>query len=172
LFDRGDAVKNAMVAALRAVLAMTLAGSVFVQAVMVPLMAIDLEEADRDVAHLQIPFATTLILIVLTAQVFVVCVWRLVTMVRRETVFSHAAFRYVDTMVGAAAVASLLTFVLGMILAPGDAVAPGIVLIVGGVAVVAAGIALTVLVLRTLLAQAISSRAEAHELRSELDVVI
>jgi hypothetical protein len=37
---------------------------------------------------------------------------------------------------------------------------------------VAAGIGLVVLVLRTVLAQAISRQTEAHELRAELDEVI
>ena len=37
-----------------------------------------------------------------------VCVWRLLTMVRRGTVFSHAAFRYVDIVIGAIAAASVL----------------------------------------------------------------
>jgi hypothetical protein len=161
-----------MVVALRAVLAVTLAGSVFVQAVMVPLMAIDLEEADPDVAHLQIPFAVIMVLAIVTAQVTVVCVWRLVTMVRRGTVFSPAAFRYVDIMIGAAGAASVLAFALAVVLAPGDAVAPGVVLLVCGGSVVAAGIGLIVLVMRTLLAQAISREAEAHELRAELEEVI
>ncbi len=116
------AVGSLMVVALRGVLAAALAGSVFVQVVMVPLMAIDLKEADPDVAHLQIPFAVIMILVILTAQVTAVCVWRLVTMVREETVFSHDAFRYVDIMIGAAAAAAALAFALGIVLAPGDAV--------------------------------------------------
>jgi hypothetical protein len=101
-----------------------------------------------------------------------VCVWRLLTMVRRGTVFSHAAFRYVDVVIGAAAVASLLTFWLGFTLAPGEAVAPGIVLLIGGAAVLIGGVALTVLVLRMLLAQAVALDAEAHHLKAELDEVI
>jgi hypothetical protein len=161
-----------MVVALRAVLAMTLAGSVFVQVVMVPLMAIDLEEADPNVAHLQVPFAVIMILGIVTVQVNVVCIWRLVTMVRRGTVFSPDAFRYVDVLVGAAAAATLLALALGVVLAPGDAVPPGMVLLIGGAAVVAAGVGLVVLVMRTLLAQAISRDVEAHELRAELDEVI
>jgi len=75
-------------------------------------------------------------------------------------------------MIAAAAAAALLAFGLGMVLAPGDAVPPGLVLLVGGGAVVAAGIGLIELVLRTLLAQAISRQAEAHELRAELNEVI
>jgi hypothetical protein len=165
-------VGSMMVLALRGVLAATLAGSVFVQVVMVPLMAIDLVEADPDVAPLQIPFDAILILVMVTGQVTALCVWRLVTMVSEGTVFSPRAFRYVDTMIAAAAAAALLAFGLGMVLAPGDAVPPGLVLLVGGGAVVAAGIGLIELVLRTLLAQAISRQAEAHELRAELNEVI
>lgn len=52
-----------------------IAGSGFVQVVMVPLMAADFEEADPQVADLQIPFASIMILIVLTAQVTAVCDW-------------------------------------------------------------------------------------------------
>jgi hypothetical protein len=161
-----------MVVALRTVLAAMLAGSVFVQVVMVPLMAIDLEEADPDMAHLQIPFAVIVVLGIVTAQVVLVCVWRLVTMVRRGTVFSEDAFRYVDAMIWAAGAAAVLAFALGVVLAPGNAVPPGMVLLIGGGAVTAAGIGLVILVMRTLLAQAISREAEAHELRTELSEVI
>jgi hypothetical protein len=150
----------------------TLVGSVFFQAVMVPLMVVDLEEADNVVVDLRIPFAVTMVLIVVTCQAFAVCLWRLVTMADRGTVFSTRAFRFVDTMIGAAGAACALLLVLGCILAPGEAVPPGMVLLVGGTAVVAAGIGLTVLVLRALLAQAIARDHEARDLRSELDVVI
>jgi hypothetical protein len=93
-------------------------------------------------------------------------------MVRRGTVFSHAAFRYVDIVIGAAAAASLLTFALGVTLAPGEAVAPGIVLLIGGGGVMIAGVALVVLVMRTLLAQAVAREAEAQHLQAELNEVI
>ena len=112
------------------------------------------------------------------AQVTLVCIWRLLTMVRRGTVFSHAAFRYVDVVIGAAAAASLLTFGFAVTLArmnrsiQDDAVAPGFVLLICGAAVMAAGIALLVLVLRMLLAQAVARDAEAHHLQAELDEVI
>ena len=86
--------------------------------------------------------------------------------------FSHAAFRYVDVVTGALAAASVLTFGLGVVLAPGEAVAPGVVILIGGAAVLIAGMALIVLVLRMLLAQAVARDAEAHDLRAELDEVI
>ncbi|MEU2184691.1 DUF2975 domain-containing protein [Streptomyces thermolilacinus] len=154
---------NLPVLGLRAVLVMLLAGSLFVQAVMVPLLAADLEEVGGDLAHLRVPVLVILLLGIVTAQVVLVCVWRLVTMVRRGTVFSHDAFRYVHIVIGAMVAAALLVFALGTLLAPGEAVAPGVVLLVGGVGVAILGVALVVLVLRMLLAQATGMRAELEE---------
>ena len=158
--------------ALRLVIAGGLLGSLFVQTVMVPLLAIDMRGADPEVLALRAPLIVIVVLGIVTVQVVMVCVWRLLTMVRRGTVFSHAAFRYVDVVIGAVAVASLLLFGLGVLLAPGEAVAPGVVLLIGGAAVLVAGIGLVVLVMRTLLAQAVARDAEASSLQAELDEVI
>ncbi|TDK28118.1 DUF2975 domain-containing protein [Arthrobacter crusticola] len=163
---------NLTVIALRVVLVMMFAGSVFVQIVMVPLLGVDLREADPDVAAIRTPLVVLTVLTILALQAAVVCVWGLLTMVRRGTVFSSSAFRLVDIVIGAFAVASLLTFGLGVALAPGEAVAPGVVLLIGGVAVMIAAVALIVLVLRALLAQAVDRDAEARKLRTELDEVI
>jgi len=157
------------VLALRIVLAIALAGSLFVQTVMVPLFWADLDEAP---AGVRISLVVIVILGIVTMQVTAVCVWRLLTMIRRGTVFSPAAFRYVDIVIGAVSAASLLTFGLAVTLAPGEAVAPGIVLLICGASLVVAGVALIVLVLRMLLAQAVALDAEAHHLKSELDEVI
>jgi hypothetical protein len=162
---------NPTVLALRIVLAMLLAGSLFVQAVIVPLLAIDLEEAGAELAR-RIAIVVITLLLIVAVQVILVCVWRLLTMVRRGTVFSHAAFRYVDVVIGAASAAALLVFGIAVTLAPGEAVAPGIVLLVCGLAVMVAGVALIVLVLRMLLAQAVARDAEADQLQAELDEVI
>jgi hypothetical protein len=45
-----------------------------------------------------------------SVQVALICVWRLVTMVRRGTIFSYAAFRYVDGVIGAIVAAALAPF--------------------------------------------------------------
>ncbi|MER7830914.1 DUF2975 domain-containing protein [Streptomyces sp. NPDC095602] len=154
---------NLPVLGLRAVVVMLLTGSVFVQAVMVPLLAADLDDVGGELAHLRVPVLVILLLGIVTAQVVLVCVWRLVTMVKRGTVFSHAAFRYVHIVIGAMVAAALLVFTLGTLLAPGEAVAPGVVLLLGGVGVAVLGVALVVLVLRMLLAQAAGMRAELEE---------
>jgi hypothetical protein len=155
------------VLALRAVLGALLVGALFVQAVMVPLLAADL----RDFG-LRVPVIVIVLLGLVTAEVVLVCVWRLVTMVRRGTVFSHGAFRYVHVVIGAMVTAALLVFALGVVLAPGEAVAPGVVLLIGGVGLAVLGVALIVLVLRMLLAQAVDRDAEASRMQAELAEVI
>ena len=160
------------VLALRAVLVALLGGSVFVQTVMVALFAQDLNDLDTDLRYLRTPLLVIIVVGILTAQVVLVCVWRLLTMAKRGTVFSHAAFRYVHIVIGAVVAAAMLTFALGFLLAPGEAVPPGVVALIGGVGVAILGVALVVLVLRMLLAQAVARDAEASRLRSELDEVI
>ncbi len=157
------------VAALRLVIALVLLGSLFVQAVIAPLLWQDLDDAP---AGVRTPVVAIFVLGILTVQVSAVCVWRLLTMVRRGTVFSHAAFRYVDVIFVSIACASALAFALGVVLAPGEDVAPGIVLLIGGLGVLIAGVALVVLVLRMLLAQAVARDAQAQQLQAELDEVI
>jgi hypothetical protein len=160
------------VLALRAVLMALLAGSLFVQTVMVALLANDLEELDAELAYLRTPILVITVLGIATAQVVLVSVWRLVTMVRRGTVFSHAAFRYVHIVIGAFVAAALVVFALAVVLAPGEAVAPGVVLLIGGIVLALLGVALIVLVLRMLLAQAVARDVEAARMRAELDEVI
>ena len=154
--------------ALRIVIALCLAGSLFVQVVIVPLFWADLENAPL---WGRISLVVIIVLGILTMQVTAVCVWQLLSMVRKDSVFSHAAFRYVDVIFAAVAAASVLTFALAVILAPGGT-APGIVGLICGISLAVAGAALVVLVLRMLLTQALARDAEAQHLRSELDEVI
>ncbi|WP_017198195.1 DUF2975 domain-containing protein [Arthrobacter sp. M2012083] len=156
--------------ALRIVIAMVLAGSLFVQVWMVPLLSADLVEAGAPDGP-RIALLAIVVLGILCVQVVAVCVWRLLTMVRRGTVFSHGAFRYVDIIFGAIAFAAVLVFGIAVILAPGET-APGIVMLICGAALMTGGVALVVLVMRTLLIQAVARDVEAAQLRSELDEVI
>jgi hypothetical protein len=112
------------------------------------------------------------ILGLVTVQVTLACVWRLVTMVRRGTVFSHAAFRYVDIVIGAIVAAALVWFTVTAINAPDQRDDPGVTLIMGGIGVAILGVALIVLVLRMLLAQAVARDIEATQLKAELSEVI
>jgi prolipoprotein diacylglyceryltransferase len=164
----GEMMGELTVRALRVVLVGVLASTVFVQAVMVWALFTDPEDGSLPLT----PLRVIVILGVVTAQVVVVCVWRLVTMVRRGTVFSHAAFRYVDVVIGAIVAAALLWFVLTALLAPEHRDNPGITVIMGGIGMAILGGALIVLVLRMLLAQAVARDVEAAQMQAELDEVI
>ncbi|MEV4431236.1 DUF2975 domain-containing protein [Streptomyces sp. NPDC049602] len=158
------------VGALRAVLAVVLAGTVLVQAMMVWVLV---SGNDPEGGSLPLtPLRVITILGMVSAQVALVCVWRLVTMVRRGTVFSHAAFRYVDGVIGAIVAAALVWFAVTAINAPGQREDPGVTVIMAGVGVAILGVALIVLVLRMLLAQAVARDVEAAQMKAELDEVI
>lgn len=158
------------VRALRAVLAVVLTGTVFVQALMAWALVSGSDPEDGSLPLT--PLRVITILGIGAAQVALVCVWRLVTMVRRGTVFSHAAFRYVDVIIGAIAAAALVWFAVTALNAPGQRDDPGVTLIMGGTGVAILGVALIVLVLRMLLAQAVARDVEATQLQTELDEVI
>lgn len=93
-------------------------------------------------------------------------------MVRRGTVFSHAAFRYVHVVIGAIVAAALCVVRVTAINAPGQRADPGVTVIVAGIGVAILGVALIVLVLRTLPAQAVARDVEASQMQAELDEVI
>ena len=158
------------VRALRAVLVVVLAGTVFIQALMVWTLVSgsDPEDGTLPLTALRV----IAILGMVSVQVIGVCVWRLVTMVRRGTVFSHAAFRYVDVVIGAIVAAALVWFAVTALNAPGQRDDPGVTVIMGGVGVAILGVALIVLVLRMLLAQAVARDVEATQLKAELNEVI
>lgn len=160
---------NLAVVALKVVLACALAGSLVVQVLMVPLLWVDLDDAPGGV---RVPLVAIVVLGIVCLQVIAVCLWRLLTMVRRGTVFSHAAFRYVDVVIAATATGAVLTFGLAVVLAPGESAAPGVVGLICGVSLVVGGVALLVLVLRMLLVQAAETDSRARDLQSELDEVI
>ncbi|WP_214410055.1 DUF2975 domain-containing protein [Sphaerisporangium fuscum] len=156
--------------ALRAVLVVMLVGTVSVQALMVWTLI-----SGNDPEDGSLPLTSLRVITILgigTIQVIGVCVWRLVTMVRRGTVFSHAAFRYVDVIIGAIVAAALVWFAVTALNAPGQRDDPGVTVIMGGIGVAILGVALIVLVLRMLLAQAVARDAEAAQMQAELDEVI
>ena len=156
--------------ALRAVLVVVLAGTVLIQAGMVWAVASGSDPEDGSMPLTALRVAT--ILGMVSVQVAVLCVWRLVTMVRCGTVFSPAAFQYVDVMIGAIVAAALVWFAVTVINAPGQREDPGVTVIMGGIGVGILGVALIVLVLRMLLAQAVARDVEATQMQAELDEVI
>lgn len=161
---------------LRVVIAIALAGSLVVQLVMVASLWMSTGDTGRD--GVMVSLVVIGVLAVGTLQVIAVCIWRLLTMVGCGTVFSRKSFRYVDAVIGAIATAAVLVIGVAVVArfanhaTPGDEVAPGMVGLICGLALVVGGVALVVYVLRMLLAQAVALDSEARHLQSELDEVI
>lgn len=160
---------------LRLVIVFMFLGILIAQVWVLPDMSRSLGDQYAEVAHVRTPALVTSIIMLAAAQLVLVCVWRLVTMARRGAVFSRAAFRWVDVIIGAAVAACVLA--LGLLLwLTGQTVEtgmqPGVALVLFGCAVLGAGVALVVGVLRSLLASAVGLKGEARTLRAELDEVI
>lgn len=160
---------------LRLVLIFMFFGVLVTQLWVLPDISRSLTDRYPEVAHLGSPTLVTSVITLVAAQLVLVCVWRLLTLVRRDTVFSPEAFRWVDVIIGAAAGASVLALGLLIWLTGQTAqtgIPPAIVLVLLGSSVLAAGVALLVGVLRSLLAKAVGLKGEATTLRAELDEVI
>ncbi|WP_062379608.1 DUF2975 domain-containing protein [Demequina pelophila] len=157
---------------LRAVLVALFTGTLFVQTVMAAVVF--MSAAGGPAEAVRVPVVAVIVLGGLCVEAVLVSVWRLATLAHRGAVFSARSFRWVDVIVGAGAAASVLLLSLAAALAPQpDAVAaPGVVLLLGIAALVPLGVALVVLVMRVLLAQAIAREEEARRLRAELEDVI
>ncbi|MGF2949264.1 DUF2975 domain-containing protein [Microbacterium alcoholitolerans] len=153
---------------LRVVIALALAGSLVVQTVLAPLIWVDL---DGTPTWFRVSFVVIVVLGVLTMQVFAVCVWLLLTRVRRGSIFQQSSFRYVDVIIGAIGATALLAVGMAFVLAPTQ-IAPGVVALVCGAALVLGGMALLVVVMKALLRQATEREVEAQALRTELGEVI
>lgn len=160
------------IVALRGILAVVLAGTLFVQLVMVPMIAVN--EVSRPGAP-DVPAVALLAYLVLAGiviEICSVCVWKLATRVACSTVFDPASSKYVGPIIWSIAAGSLATFALAALLAPGEDIAPGMVLLIGGFGILLAGISVIVFVLRQLLLQATQTDAQAAALRTELGGVI
>ena len=159
---------NVTIVLLKVVIAVALLGSVAVQALIVPALWLDL--AGEELWG-RIAFVSIAVLGILTMQVFAVSVWMLLTKVRRGSIFSASSFGWVNAIVASFTVAAVLALLLAIILAPGS-MAPGLVGLICGAALVLGGIALLVVVMKALLRQAIAREDEAQALRTELGEVI
>lgn len=96
------------IAALRAGIAGALLLGLFGQAVVIPATAS--AEVDRFPPYepYAVPYAAVAITCVACVQAVLVAVWMLLSMVERDAIFTRRAFRWVDTVIGATLVATLL----------------------------------------------------------------
>lgn len=148
-------VKVAIVSLLLA----TLVGQVLI----VPLFASEAARNFPEFAWLRAPGIAGCALLIGCVQVVLVSIWKLLSMVASDRIFSVEAFRWVDVIIGALAAFSILILCAGLLLTasgagPGPLAAPLVVSLVAGI-----GGALLMLVMRGLLVKASALQQEMAE---------
>lgn len=162
-------MSRAAIAALRAIIILIGLGILFAQALLVPTLGEAIATsvlAERDVNPVPLPYAALVIAMGACVQIALVAVWALLSMVRRDAIFSARAFRWVDLIIGAVLAATLLMLALAVhwyLVVEPRIDAPGILLVMGAAVVAGITVALLLVVLRGLLRTATALRGELAE---------
>ncbi|GAA1860968.1 DUF2975 domain-containing protein [Microbacterium koreense] len=131
-------------------LAMILACQIFV----VPLVAEQSAWRYHQIAYLQVPGIVIGILFLACVQVVLICVWRLLSLVREDAIFTQPTVPEVDVSLWAVAFATLLVAVTLVTLTASGVMNGSITLLCVLGIVVGAGLSLLIVVLRGLLRKA------------------
>ena len=143
------------IAASKALIAVLLVGAVTIQTVIIPVLANEMAGVYPEVDNLQIPITVLAVLVVACIDVVLLCIWKLLSMVHEDSIFSRKSFRYVNMIVGALlTVAALLITILVVLMLVAQAGGPGVMLsLLAGIAGSTA-VALVVMVMCGLLKKA------------------
>ena len=133
-----------------ALIALLLVCQVFV----VPAVAQQMVDRSPQLGYLQLPGIIVTVGFLLCVQVALVCVWRLLSLVRASIIFSETAFTYVNIVLGLVALATLLIVGSFITLALAGVASPSVTILCWLGIVVGSGLALLVVVMRGLLRQA------------------
>lgn len=136
-------------------IALIIAAGLFVQLIILPVQASESAAASPDLEFLRVPLLVIGVLFVLCGQIVVSCVWVLLSLIRKEAIFSRRAFKYVDIMIGALLAGAALIFLALLTMElTADAGEPGLFVLALGVAFGCAALALVIFVMRGLLVKA------------------
>jgi len=152
------------VAALRVFLVVLFAVLVVFQTLSLPGQFAAMAREEPDQAHLRWPVTAIAVFLVLCVEVIVVATWKLLTLVKKDRIFTTASLKWVDAIVWAVA-AAWLVFVGMLIFVGFNADDPGMPMLLFLVTVAITVIGLLMVVMRALLRQATT-------LRSDLEAVI
>ncbi|MFW6186466.1 MAG: DUF2975 domain-containing protein [Actinomycetota bacterium] len=147
------------VAALRVFLVLLFGILVVLQVMSLPGQFAHMAEESPDMAHLRWPLTAVTVFWVLCAQVVIVSTWKLLTLVRRDRIFTESSLVWVDVIVWA--IGAAWAVLLGVFLWVGfNADDPGLplllILMLTGVTV----LGLLMVVMRALLRQATTLRTD------------
>ena len=157
-------VGRVVIAALRVLLVVILLGGLTAQVWFFPTLAGELAETYPELEWLRAPMLAAVVLIILGVQVGVVAVWRLLSMVVRDSVFSPDAFKWVDVVIAVAIVDTALVLGIWAVLSFGaNANPPGLVLAQLALVVCGAAFVLLMGVMKRLLRKASMLTVELSE---------
>jgi hypothetical protein len=148
-----------VVAALRVFLVALFAVLVMFQTFSLPGQFASMARESPDMAYLRWPMTAVAVFWVLCVQVVVVAVWKLLTLVRKDRIFTDASMVWVDAIVWA--IAAGWVVLVGVFLFVGfNAEDPGLPLMLFFLLTLVTVVGLLVLVLRALLRQATTLRTD------------
>lgn len=145
--------------ALGIILAVSLVGQVLV----IPLTADEAATMYPEFGSLRVPGIIGCVALVLCAQLALVCVWRLLSMVAVDRIFDATAFTLVDTMIGCCVAFSLLVLTALVILHAAHATQGGVTILLLALLAASLGGALILLVMRGLLRKASTLQRDMAE---------
>ena len=148
-----------LVAVLRGLLGLAFVSLVLAQVVVLPWLVGQSAAEWPELAPLRLPLLGVAVAELLCVQVVIWCTWELLTLVEEDRIFSESAFGWVNAILGAVATAWLLLF--GTLLAVNDLWRlPGLALGLLLMLVAEAVLGLLMVVMRALLRQATTLRAD------------
>ncbi len=157
IFDRA-------IGPLRVLLVWLFVGLVFGQTVSLPGQFRHLASEEPDLAYLRWPLTVVSVLELVCAQVVIVCIWKLLAMVRTDRIFSEDAFVWVDTIVWAMLAGwVLLLGTAGYLISLADD--PGFPILLIGLSITLGVLVLLMMVMRLLV-------RKAAVLQADLETVI
>jgi len=144
-------MRRATIISLKALIAVLLALLLICQVWFVPVYAARVAGMNPEAEFLMIPGDIIAVVFVACMQVVLICVWRLLSMVRESSIFSEGAFAWVDVILGAVVLATVLILgsLIGLMVLNMVPPAAFILGILG--TVIGSGLALLVVVMRGLL---------------------
>lgn len=133
------------------------------QIFIVPIVAAQSAWRYHEIAYLQIPGLVIGVLFLVCVQIVLICVWRLLSLIREDAIFTERAFREVDVSLWSVAFATLLVAVALVTLSASGVMNGSITLLCVLGIVVGGGLSLLIVVLRGLLRKATQLEQDLSE---------
>ncbi|MDP3950553.1 DUF2975 domain-containing protein [Microbacterium sp.] len=150
-------------AVLKTLIAVMLLLLLAAQVWMIPGLAAATADRFPEFANLEIPGIIAAVVFLICVEVVLICIWRLLSLVRTERIFSSKAFIYVDVIIATMIAASLIIIISNVVILLAEAGSPSILLVSVLGVVVGIALALLVVVLRGLLRKALELEQDMSE---------